>query len=95
MVENVEADAAVFERIRFWKDFRPHAAHIFATDHALREHLPAQRPRRGAADDQQHQRRPDEDDVDREGYPRVVIGELATQARRQRRATDRAHITLF
>ena len=30
------ADAALFERIRYWKEFRREAGHLFPTDGALR-----------------------------------------------------------
>jgi hypothetical protein len=30
------SESEVFARIRYWKDYRPQAAHVFATDHSLR-----------------------------------------------------------
>ncbi len=36
MNENITADAALFERIRYWRDFRRETGHLFPTDGALR-----------------------------------------------------------
>jgi hypothetical protein len=36
MDEQVEADAALFDRIQYWKDFRTSATHLFPTDNAFR-----------------------------------------------------------
>jgi hypothetical protein len=36
MSEQVKADAAQFARIRFWKEYREHAANLFPTESALR-----------------------------------------------------------
>lgn len=36
MSEQIMADAAQFGRIRFWREYREQAAHLFPTDHALR-----------------------------------------------------------
>jgi len=36
MSEQIKANAEVFGRIQAWKKYRENAAHIFATDHALR-----------------------------------------------------------
>jgi len=36
MTNQIAADAALFERVQFWRDFRSGAANLFPTDGALR-----------------------------------------------------------
>jgi hypothetical protein len=44
MTEKMLADAALFERIRYWKDFRPSAGHLFPTNDSLRWFIRSHEP---------------------------------------------------